>query len=131
MKIMIAGKNKKISRKETKNLIKFYLDLLMKKSEYKKINITVTFSKINNDFLGYLQSEDSKNFYIHIDSNMSKKKQMKIIAHELVHVKQYIRDELESYSPITDENYWDHPAEVEAFGRSVGMYAKYVGTHVP
>ena len=46
------------------------------------------------------------------------------VAHELVHVKQYITGELTQDS---DKNisYWDRPSEIEAHGRETGLFIKW------
>lgn len=73
---------------------------------------------------------------------------IKTLAHEMVHVKQYAKNELgkelalarggkglrivtrwqgEFWSPKAKEDgYWDAPWEIEAYGREVGLYHKWV-----
>jgi hypothetical protein len=73
---------------------------------------------------------------------------IKVLAHEMVHVKQYAKNELgkelalarggkglrivtrwqgELWSPKTKEDeYWDAPWEIEAYGREVGLHHKWV-----
>lgn len=71
---------------------------------------------------------------------------IKTLAHEMVHLKQYAKNELskqlrlvrskgikissiwmgEVWSPSPKEDdYWDCPWEIEAFGREVGLYHKW------
>lgn len=72
---------------------------------------------------------------------------IKVLAHEMVHVKQYVKNELgkelslarggkglrivtrwmgEFWSPSSKEDaYWDAPWEIEAYGREVGLYHKW------
>lgn len=73
---------------------------------------------------------------------------IKTLAHEMVHVKQYAKNELgkelalarigkglrivtrwqgELWSPKSKEDdYWDAPWEIEAYGREVGLHHKWV-----
>ena len=72
---------------------------------------------------------------------------IKVLSHEMVHVKQYAKNELgkelalarggkglrivtrwqgELWSPKGKEDaYWDAPWEIEAYGREVGLYQKW------
>ncbi len=62
---------------------------------------------------------------------------MYCIGHELVHVKQYLNNELLDYadgersrfkgnvSKETNENYWDMPYEIEAYGREQGLFKMF------
>lgn len=72
---------------------------------------------------------------------------IKVLAHEMVHVKQYAKNELgkelamarggkglriatrwlgDLWSPKRKEDaYWDAPWEIEAYGREVGLYQKW------
>ena len=59
------------------------------------------------------------------------------VAHELVHVKQFAKGELYD-STVKDRtrwhgqwmkrtpDYWDLPWEIEAYGREVGLYTRWV-----
>lgn len=73
---------------------------------------------------------------------------IKTLAHEMVHVKQYARNELgkemalarggqglriatrwqgEFWEPKNGEDaYWDAPWEIEAYGREVGLYQRWI-----
>lgn len=73
---------------------------------------------------------------------------IKVLGHEMVHVKQYAKNELgkelalarggkglrivtrwqgELWSPKSKEDgYWDAPWEIEAYGREVGLHHKWV-----
>ena len=62
---------------------------------------------------------------------------LRILAHELVHVKQYVMGELKPinngfvynekfYSPDTLEEYYDQPFEIEAHGREKGLLFSFL-----
>ena len=45
------------------------------------------------------------------------------VAHEMVHVKQYVKGELVNIEE--DIDYWDRPSEIEAHGREVGLFIRW------
>jgi len=62
---------------------------------------------------------------------------LKILAHELVHVKQYVMGELKPcnngfvynktvYSPKTLDEYFEQPFEIEAYGRERGLLIAFL-----
>ena len=62
---------------------------------------------------------------------------LRILAHELVHVKQYVMGELKSinngfvynktfYSPDTLDEYYEQPFEIEAHGREKGLLFSFL-----
>jgi hypothetical protein len=79
-------------------------------------------------------SPNPRRFLIHVEENVSLKRKMGIIAHELTHAKQYARRELtfrkntdfwngEEMDP--DLEYWLQPWEVEAFGQQTCLYKAF------
>jgi hypothetical protein len=58
-------------------------------------------------------------------------------AHEMVHVKQFARGEMYDYLhsnrirwktqmfQMNDEQYWDYPWEIEAYGKELGLFVKF------
>jgi len=78
-----------------------------------------------------------KEFYIRVDSKLPLKDMLSTVAHELVHVKQFAKGELYD-STVKDRtrwhgqwmkrtpDYWDLPWEIEAYGREVGLYTRWV-----
>jgi hypothetical protein len=69
---------------------------------------------------------------------MTRKQTLLAIAHEMVHVKQYAKGELKDYlkeekSKYKNDhiyfeslNYWDYPWEIEAHGRELGLYYRFI-----
>jgi hypothetical protein len=45
------------------------------------------------------------------------------LAHELVHVKQYVKKEMPE--DITEGDYWDRDFEIEAHGRETGLFIRW------
>jgi hypothetical protein len=78
-----------------------------------------------------------REFKICINSKLCRKKQLLALAHEIVHVKQWSKGEMQDtmrgpshikwkaeYIPET-VHYYDLPWEVEAHGRELGMWVRY------
>jgi len=78
-----------------------------------------------------------RKFKVVISSSMGRRKTLEILAHEIVHVKQYVTGQLMDYNNgqmvrwngkkmFYDENdvdsYYDSPWEIEAYGQQVGLY---------
>jgi len=77
-----------------------------------------------------------KEFLIRVDGGMMERPFLETIAHEMVHIKQYARDEMRelydgrhrflgSYYD-SDLNYWEQPWEIEAHGRERGLFEMWV-----
>ncbi len=60
------------------------------------------------------------------------------LAHEMVHVKQWAKDEMYEYYNTpnmvrfkgekmyqNEVDYWDYPWEIEAFGRQLGLFVRF------
>lgn len=114
------------------------------KKDLKEHNAWMTYDGIVND---------RKKFTITLDKAVINKRAKKLITkyktsmthlgHELVHVKQYLLNELFDYSDghtvrymgskytytgVTDWTYWDAQYEIEAFGRQEGLYQMFLAT---
>lgn len=143
MKIVITGKNSKIKHSEMRKAIKFMASLLMPKRLLNNIDLDIEYSVIPNckGSTEYLDTNDKpRMFRVTINPNMSKRNQLTTLAHELVHVKQFAKGELKEYLKkhpsamrwgneiiqYDDESYWDMPWEIEAYGREVGLYVRYL-----
>lgn len=61
---------------------------------------------------------------------------LSVLAHEMVHIKQFVTGQMSSvgdtviwegvsYKETTEDEYWDSPWEIEAFGRQLGLYIRY------
>jgi len=80
----------------------------------------------------------ARNFTITVNPNLGKRNMLLVLAHEMVHVKQYAKGEMKDYLRVTrvkwkgeiynDEqiDYWDHPWEIEAHGREKGLYYRFL-----
>jgi hypothetical protein len=116
-----------------------------------RINFTLDVERnLRSDVQGECVSEEEKKnprwFTITLRGKKSDEDMIKTLAHEMVHVKQYIRNELSKQFRLTrkgigigskwmgefwdpkkhEDPYWDCPWEIEAYGREVGLYHKWI-----
>lgn len=76
-----------------------------------------------------------RTFEIEVHKNMSLRKVLVTVCHEMVHVKQYAKGELYESSRqgkmrwqgkyVKDMDYWDQPWEIEAAGRETGLFVRW------
>jgi hypothetical protein len=74
-----------------------------------------------------------REFLIEIHSGIGAKLILETLAHEMVHIKQYIMNEIDDgltkwKNKKIDSNivdYWDHPWEIDAYGRESGLLYKF------
>ena len=103
----------------------------------KTLNIEVKVTRIKGDAEGYCLRESDRDFEIEVDSRLPLRKMMETVAHEMVHVKQYARREMNdwqykevyykwkgTYVPDSTD-YWDLPWEIEANGRECGLFIRW------
>ena len=128
---------------------RFFADLLLHSRTVQKLVIDLEIVK-KLDVDGECISEDEhKNpRYFTIRLKAQKIEDMiKTLSHELVHVKQYAKNELGKEMSLArggkglrivsrwhgeywfpkgkEDGYWDAPWEIEAYGREVGLYQKW------
>jgi hypothetical protein len=141
MRIYISNKKRNtiLSSVEMRMATKFYLELLLPDIDLSDVIVT-----INSDNAikaeGYCNAEDEvphKSFLIDLNCKMNRTRQLKALAHECVHIKQFFLGELSLYDTnhikwkrkkiSTDEvDYWDLPSEIDAHGREPGLYYRYI-----
>lgn len=142
MNIDIAGRSKNICKAEIRFAIGFFAQYLMGTRLSKNLDIALMITDMNGIADGYCHPyECGKNprmFEISVNAKKRRHQILQILAHEMVHVKQYARNELQSDNPdsalfagkaykITSslEDYLNYPWEIEAFGREKGLYLIY------
>lgn len=143
MKVSVRGQNDRLSKAEIRDYIDFLADMLMSPRLAKSLTINVKCAPLKK-VKGFCMSTDDqygkrpKEFLIELDTKQSKASQLKTLAHEMVHVKQYAKGELadldrqrkikfnkKKYS--TETFYWLQPWEIEAYGYEYGLYRMYRG----
>lgn len=143
MKVNVRGPHPIISKKEFRFAARFMLRHMLDEEVHETLHLTI----VNTDMTktGYLaltQGKSPKKYLIKMDPNLGRPKTLRTLAHELVHVKQFVNQELgmnqlvrkgnphtywngELYDE-TEISQWDYPWEIEANGREEGLYQRYV-----
>ena len=98
----------------------------------------------SDDSCGYCMPIDSgknpRHFAIELSKTQRLRALLETVAHEMVHVKQYAKNELHEYTMkkghrykgefFSDKlNYWDEPWEIEAHGRETGLFVRWAEKH--
>ena len=139
MHLTITGKCKNVKRDIIKRAVAFYADYL--DITKNKVDLWLDFEcnlqKKQGDE-AYCVNEGGGKYTITVDSTFSKRKILIALAHEMVHIKQYVKREL-TYNERkkvsryrgqvykdANMNYWDMPWEIEAFGRELGLYRQFI-----
>jgi hypothetical protein len=144
MFIKTRGKADKVTNTMCKEAARWYGRRLLGEKLYQNIELILDFKDedISNDLLGFcfyhIDDISMRKFTISLSPKLSKKNILTALAHEMVHLKQYARGELKDFvrakgvkwkGKIYDEeklDYWDHPWEIEAYGRERGLYIRYM-----
>lgn len=149
MDISVYGtKNKKLIRELTE-ASEYFARLLMDPRMVRNIQLDIEINK-HLDVMGHCVSDDDRKsprfFTIELRNHKDDDDLMKTLAHEMVHVKQYAKNQLykrltlakgglgtdsvwegKSWKPKRNEHkYFDSPWEIEAYGREVGMYHRWL-----
>jgi hypothetical protein len=143
MKISVRGQNEKLTKAEIRDYIEFLSDMLMSPRLVKLLKINIKCAPLKK-VKGFCMSVDDgynvkpREFLIELDTKQSKASQLKTLAHEMVHVKQYAKGELADLSRqnkvrfnekkySANSFYWLQPWEIEAYGYEYGLYRMYRG----
>lgn len=116
----VVGSNK-TKRDIAYNVVYFMLQKLLPR--LRNIEIEVKFSKMNDDAVGYcMMLDNNREYQLEISKDLNIKELVMTICHEMVHVKQYVRNEMKEgqmvwkKKPIaSDTKYYDLPWEKEAY----------------
>jgi len=100
--------------------------------------ITIKFTSEIKDYgyasiVGFNSKNLPRKFLIEIHSGIGARNILETLAHEMVHVKQYIMNETNDSLTIwrgkkinsKKVDYWNHPWEIDAFGRETGLLYKF------
>jgi len=144
MLVNITGSNKAV-RTLVNQATWWYAEKLMGKRLIAGLEININMNHTlatKYDMEGSCIWEDEmrrpREFTIELDSTMSIRNILTALAHEMVHVKQWAKDEMYEYvnSPklvrfkgekmhMDDIDYWDYPWEIEAYGRQLGLFVRF------
>jgi hypothetical protein len=139
MRITFSGKPTKIDKATVRAALHFYAMYLIKNHD--KIDLYVDFEKgfSKNTKGTYAECCDEgtdTDYTITLDADLGKRSALLALAHEMVHVKQYFKKELNflerkrvhRFNKVDyPENmyYFERPWEIEAFGREFGLYRMF------
>ena len=146
MYVTTRGKPKKVPVKLCKMAVKWFGKKLLSDRLYHNISVRIEFSnaELGKIYYAFCEWNDtnhrSRDFTITIDPNLGKTTMLTVLAHEMVHVKQYAAGELKDYLKTSrikylgniyemnneSEAYWDYPWEIEAAGRERGLYLRFM-----
>jgi hypothetical protein len=148
MQLEFEGRTSKIFRKHAEDALNFFLKKLnVNKSIIDALHITIVLEKMTDNDLGWCEPEEynfkPRFFTITMDSRVkSLFQRISILAHEVVHLKQYAYGQLGHDEKQGDDfiwkgklwkvdesnldSYYDCPWEIEAYGREHGLYVRYL-----
>ena len=112
MHIRCIGTPDRSTVEKVKAACRWYVDHLVHPKLADHIEITINFNKIkgDDDNLGLCEAYGTnyryRRFNVHLYRRMSQKRLLTILAHEIVHVKQYAHDELRDISSKPDYLKW-------------------------
>jgi hypothetical protein len=87
-------------------------------------NIEINFRRMSKDLnYGYACHLDGNDYEVDIKRSLCMRDMLITLAHELVHVKQYVKGEMPETLGTGD--YWDRPHEIEAHGRETGLFIRW------
>lgn len=106
-------------------------------SRFKNLDIIIDFVKLDAEYAGFCVKLDKNNFVIELDYKMNTNDICLTICHEMTHVKQFIRQELEytDHSVIwksrkyTTEDYLSQPWEKEAIKEEAILSKMFFSEH--
>jgi hypothetical protein len=139
MKLSIVGCPDKINfRPYVKRAAQFYAQELMTNKMLENIFVQVKFSNKINAF-GYASvtefspSNKPREFKIEIHSGIGAHDILKTLAHEMVHVRQYVMGDINvnltrwngKRVDSSTIDYWVQPWEIEAHGMESGLFTKF------
>jgi Zn-dependent peptidase ImmA (M78 family) len=91
---------------------------------HRTVNVEIKIKRFGNDTsYGYCLQESKRDYEIEVNRNLRLRDMLTTIAHEMVHVKQYVRNEM--LPNEYDIDYWDRPSEIEAHGRETGLFIRW------
>lgn len=143
MKIRIFGKLDNATKELLKEAASFYSTSLISKKVNEKISISIKLvpgllkkEKIFGDIEWLDRPRNPRKFRIRLCADLKQRKLLKVLAHEMTHVKQYAKGELFDYADGRVKymgqnhdpkkiNYFNHLWEIEALGRELGLYYQF------
>ena len=143
MLVKITGSNKAV-RELITAATWFYAEKLMGKRLINNLELNIKLKRNmfkDENTEGTVIWEDEpyrpKEFTIEIDCGSKIRNMLITLAHEMVHINQWAKNEMYEYATpgkvrfmktkydMNDLNYWDFPWEIEAFGKQLGLFVRF------
>jgi len=143
MLIKVTGSNKAV-REMITDASWFYAEKLMGKRLINNLELNINlkrnmFKDENTEGTAIWEDESyrPKEFTIELDSTCVIRNILITLAHEMVHIKQWAKNEMYEYTTpgkvrfmktkydMNDLDYWDYPWEIEAFGKQLGLFVRF------
>ena len=145
MLIHVKGSNKSV-RKLVRLAAWYYAEKLMGRRSIANLEININLrkdmlKKENNEGTAIWEDDwrtaPHKEFLIELDCGVKIRNLLISLAHEMVHVKQWVKNEMYEYCKrdevrfhstkfnLSKIDYWDYPWEIEAFGRQLGLFVRF------
>jgi len=144
MILHIKGSNKAF-RKLVESATWFYAEKLMGKRLMSGLEITINLKKNLLSKVGFegtaIWEDDNyrpREFIIELDTTVKIRNLLITLAHEMVHVKQWAKNEMYAYMNVAGmvrfkgekvhmeiTDYWDYPWEIEAYGKQLGLFVRF------
>ena len=139
----------KSQRKHGASMVQFCIDKFMPRIK-DTLDIRVHFKDLEKQGVyGFCEADPEgdadhadrpRTFKLEIHTGMRLRRVLEVIAHEMVHAKQYARGDLYQGTRtakmrwqgkwVSDNlDYWDHPWEIEAHGREGGTFVQWAEKH--
>ena len=102
MKISVKGKNEVLSKKHIRYIVKLFGKLILNPQLYPNINLLVQNMNLGVNNWGYcgisdIEEKRPRSFEILLNTNISKNKQIRTLAHEMIHLRQTANGQFVTY----------------------------------
>jgi hypothetical protein len=143
MLIKVTGSNKAV-RELITAATWFYAEKLMGKRLINNLELNIKlkrnmFKDENTEGTAIWEDESyrPKEFTIELDCGAKIRNILITLAHEMVHIKQWAKNEMYEYTTpgkvrfmktkydMNDLDNWDYPWEIEAFGKQLGLFVRF------
>lgn len=138
MRVQIKGKSKSLSERIIREALWFYADCLTKPRDYKKLNISLKFSRPLVPTQAHVYTPNKKRFRMVASARSGPYQLLQNLAHEMLHVQQYLDGKMTENRAGTawkgriykgdfhkdTDAYFNAPWEVDANGRAYWLYKR-------
>lgn len=145
MRITFRGRTNKKFRESVTDACYFYLHKLgVSKRKLNNVTLIFRLAEMKGDQGSCVNTNRPKTYEITIHSKLDRKSKFKTLAHEVVHLKQWLTGEMKDHIKRGDiiktywkgklwknsgdelDDYYDSPWEIEAYGKEEGLYARWM-----